>query len=67
MTNTDLENLYRDMSGLSHVGALRYIYDLGFYDGAGVTPTSIHSEPSVKQAVPAATNKTVMKSKITQP
>jgi hypothetical protein len=67
MTNTDLENTYREMSGLSHVAALRYIYSLGFYDGAGVTPTALHGEPSVKQAVPAATNKTVMKSKITQP
>jgi hypothetical protein len=60
MTNSDLETLFKEMSGLSTVAALRYIYDLGYFDGAGVTTTALHGEQSKAQPICSATNRTNM-------
>lgn len=67
MLNSDLEAIFREMSGLSNVAAFRYIYDLGFYDGAGVTPTPLATSPSVTQPVPTVAKKTATKAKIVTP
>lgn len=67
MLNSDLETVFREVSGLSTVAALRYIYDLGFYDGAGVTPTNLATSPSVTQAIPTVAKRTATKAKITAP
>jgi hypothetical protein len=53
MTNAELESLYVENLDISHTAALRAVFDAGYYQGAGVTPTSHTPEQSRLSAKPA--------------
>lgn len=47
MTNDDLEQIYKQNSGVSHLTALRAVYTQGWYEGAGQTPVSVDKSVDV--------------------
>lgn len=54
MTNDQLEAIYKENAGVSHLTALRMIYNHGWYDGKGQTPTANSADQSKAASAPAA-------------
>lgn len=55
MTNADIESLYSENIDISHLAALRAVFNAGYYAGASITPTTttpdqsrISSKPTVR-------------------
>jgi hypothetical protein len=53
MTNADIDSLYRENIDISHLAALRAVFNAGYYAGAGITPTAQTPEQSRISAKPA--------------
>lgn len=61
MTNTDINALYQGNIDISHLAALRAVYNAGYFAGAGITPTPMTADQSRTASVPTA------KLKVTKP
>lgn len=61
MTNSDINALYTGNLDISHLAALRAVYNAGYFAGAGITPTPQTPDQSRTAAVPTA------KLKVTKP
>lgn len=53
MKDTDIESIFKQNVGESVVSALRVIYNLGYCDGASITPTSNTGDKSALAAKPS--------------
>lgn len=47
MTNEQLEEVYKANMPIGHMTALRAVYNQGWYEGAGQTPTNIDKSRDV--------------------
>lgn len=61
MTNDDINKLYQGNIDISHLAALRAVFNAGYFAGAGVTPTAGTPDQSRVSAPPTT------KLKITKP
>jgi hypothetical protein len=55
MTNVQIENIYR--AGLAtgnHASALRAVWNAGWYEKAGITPTASSADQSIQPSAPVA-------------
>lgn len=59
MTNTELELLYKENIDISHLAALRALFNAGYYAHAGTTPTAQTADQSRTSALPAVRAKVV--------
>jgi len=50
MTNDQIEEIYKANVGIGHLTALRAVYNHGWYEGAGQTPTT--ADKSINVAKP---------------
>lgn len=46
MTNQEIEDIYKAGVGDGHVNALRTVWNAGYYEGAGITPTATSKDKS---------------------
>jgi hypothetical protein len=61
VTNDDINKLYQGNIDISHLAALRAIYNAGYFAGAVITPNSMTADQSKVAPVPTT------KLKITKP
>lgn len=52
MTNEEIERIYKENLGVGHLTALRMIYNHGWYEGAGQTPTARSDDKSKAVSAP---------------
>ena len=57
MTNDQMVWMYKQNVGQSAISAMRAIYNAGYCEGAGVTPTANMQDYSKAKAVPVAIHK----------
>lgn len=57
MTNDDITKIFKTNIDESFVAALRGVYNAGYYQGAGVTPTATSVDQSKVKATPVAVTK----------
>jgi hypothetical protein len=53
MTNAELESLYKENVDISHLAALRAVFNAGYFASAGITPTAQTADQSRISAKPA--------------
>lgn len=58
MTNAQLLKIYQSNIETSVIAALRAVWNAGWYEGAGVTPTATSPDRSLAVAAPTAILKT---------
>lgn len=58
MTNDQLMKVFKTNIDESEIAALRGVYNAGYYEGAGITPTATSVDQSKVKAVPAAVVRT---------
>lgn len=54
MTNAELEEIFKQNINISYITALRAVYNQGWYEGAGQTPTAASPDKSKAAAKPTA-------------
>lgn len=56
MTDAEMNAIYRANLGLGHIEALRGVWTAGYYQGAGLTPSTSIKQPakSTEVAAPVA-------------
>lgn len=54
MTNDDLVKIFKTNIEESEIAALRGVYNAGYYEGAGVTPSATSPDQSKVKAKPVA-------------
>jgi hypothetical protein len=54
MTNAELIGIFKTNLEESFMAAVRGVYNAGFYEGAGITPTATSPDVSRTKAKPAA-------------
>lgn len=54
MTNDQIHNIFKAASGISLTAGLRAIWNAGWYEGAGQTPTANSEDKSLKASKPVA-------------
>lgn len=47
MTNDQIEEIYKANAGVGHLTAMRAVYNQGWYEGAGQTPTAVDKSINV--------------------
>lgn len=57
MTNADIESLYTMNIDISHLAALRAVFNAGYFAGAGITPTTTTPDQSRVTTKPTVTLK----------
>ena len=57
MTNDQILFMYRQNLGASQTAALRAIYNAGYCEGAGITPTATMQDYSKAKTLPTAIHK----------
>lgn len=61
MTNAELEAIFKENAGNSTIAALRVIYNLGYCDGASITPSVGMVDRSQDAAKPSSANIQIVK------
>jgi hypothetical protein len=54
MTNDDIVKIFKTNSSESFIAALRGVYNAGYYEGAGLTPTATSVDQSKLKSKPTA-------------
>ena len=58
MTNAELMTIFKANNDESLLAAIRGVYNAGYYEGAGITPTATSPDVSKTKPLPAAIVKT---------
>lgn len=66
MTDADLLSLHKTFLDVSNVAALHAIYNLGYANGASVTPSAGMTEYSLAQAKPSDSTISILKTFVAQ-
>lgn len=53
MTNAELQSLYTENLDISHLAALRAVFNAGYFQAAGITPTTQTPDQSRTSTKPA--------------
>ena len=54
MNSSQLEKIYKDNAGISHLAALKAVYNAGWCAHLGETPSDSTGDATEKQAAPTA-------------
>ena len=55
MTNTEIENIFKSANEISFMAGLRAVWNAGWYEGAGKTPSASAHDKSIHAGKPTAT------------